>query len=132
MKRYRRLRMTKALRDLVRETTLSADDLVQPFFVIEGKKRKEPIDSMPGICRYSVDLLLKTIDKYIKAGGTAGLFFGIPSVKDALASRAYAKDGVVQNAIRAVKKEFPEFLVVEFQQALRVVLVAVVEVVVEE
>ncbi len=111
MKRYRRLRMTKALRDLVRETTLSGDDLVQPFFVIEGKKREDPIDSMPGICRYSVDLLVKAIDKYIKAGGAAGLFFGIPSVKDALAIRAYAKDGVVQNAIRAVKKEFPEFLV---------------------
>lgn len=111
MNRYRRLRGTPAIRNLVRETTLSKNDLIQPFFVREGINAKEAVESMPGIFRYSADLLVKAVEEYIRAGGQAGLFFGIPLKKDAAASQAYTAQGIVQKAVRAVKKEFPEFLV---------------------
>ncbi len=111
MKRYRRLRTTKAVRNLVRETTLTADDLIQPFFVVEGTQKKEPIASMPGIFRYSPDLLVGAVEEYVKAGGDACLLFGIPEKKDAAASQAYALKGVVPTAIQRIKKEFPDFLV---------------------
>ncbi len=110
--RFRRLRRTPAIRDLVRETRLQRDDLVQPFFVIEGKNKKETIVSMPGIFRYSVDLLLKEIEEYLKKGGKAGLFFGLPKKKDSLGTEAYSPLGIVQKAVRAIKKRFPEFLIV--------------------
>lgn len=112
MFRFRRLRKSKAMRDLVRETVLTKDDVLQPFFVVEGKNKKEAIESMPGIYRFSIDLLLKELERYIKAGGKAGLFFGIPNKKDKLASAAYLDNGVVQKALRAIKKNFPEFLAV--------------------
>ncbi|OGX37033.1 MAG: delta-aminolevulinic acid dehydratase [Omnitrophica WOR_2 bacterium RIFCSPHIGHO2_02_FULL_50_17] len=111
MKRYRRLRTTKTLRNLVRETTLSADDFIQPFFVVEGTQKKESIASMPGIFRYSPDILIGAVEEYVKAGGEACLLFGIPEKKDAAASQAYALKGVVPTAIQRIKKEFPDFLV---------------------
>ena len=74
MGRFRRLRKTEAIRSLVRETHLSADDLIQPFFVIEGKNKREAISSMPGIERLSIDQLLKAVEQYQKFGGRAGLF----------------------------------------------------------
>ncbi len=97
---------------MVRETCVRPEDLIQPFFVVEGQGKKEAIASMPGIFRYSLDRLLKTIEQYRKTGGCAGLFFGIPLKKDLKASQAYAPGGVVQKAIRAIKKEFPDFLVI--------------------
>ncbi|MBI5149440.1 MAG: porphobilinogen synthase [Candidatus Omnitrophica bacterium] len=109
--RYRRLRASPTLRNLVRETTLTPDDLIQPFFVVEGSNKKEPIASMPGIFRYSPDLLLKAVAAYRKAGGQACLLFGIPNKKDNAASQAYAAAGVVPKAIRQIKKEFPDLLV---------------------
>ncbi len=109
MNRFRRLRKTPAIRALVRETILSKDNLIQPFFVVEGKNKKEAIDAMPGIYRFSVDLLLRQVEKYQKAGGHAGLLFGIPSKKDLQASEAYNDKGIVQKAVRAVKKNFPDF-----------------------
>ncbi len=112
MNRYRRLRNSKAIRDLVRETSLTRDDLIQPFFIIEGANKREAISSMPGIYRYSVDMVLKAVENYIKAGGKAGLFFGIPDKKDSRATQAYADSGVMQTGIKAVKKAFPEFLVI--------------------
>lgn len=112
MGQFRRLRKGEAIRQLVRETLLTKNDFIQPFFVIEGKKKKETIQSMPEVFRYSQDLLLKEIEGYIKLGGQAGLFFGLPIKKDAKASLAYHDDGVVQKAVRAIKKEFPEFLVI--------------------
>ena len=112
MKRFRRLRKSKAVRDLVRETTLTRDDVLQPFFVVEGKSKRETIESMPGIFRFSVDLLLKELERYIKMGGKAGLFFGIPDKKDKFASTAYRDNGIMQKALRAIKKNFPEFLAV--------------------
>lgn len=112
MMRFRRLRTTPNLRKLVRETRLSPDDLIQPFFVVEGSNKKQAIASMPGINRYSLDNLLRVVERYQKSGGYAGLLFGIPSHKDLKASRAYADSGVVQKAVRALKKNFPEFIVV--------------------
>ncbi|MBI5023563.1 MAG: porphobilinogen synthase [Candidatus Omnitrophica bacterium] len=110
--RYRRLRASPTLRNLVRETTLTPDDLIQPFFVVEGTNKKEPIVSMPGVFRYSPDLLVKAVEVYRKAGGQACLLFGIPAAKDTRASRAYAADAVIPAVIRKIKKEFPEFLVI--------------------
>ncbi|MCR4336414.1 MAG: porphobilinogen synthase [Candidatus Omnitrophica bacterium] len=112
MSNFRRLRQSPTIRELVRETHLTKNDVIQPFFVIEGNKKIETIPSMPGIHRYSSDLLLREIEDYIKGGGKAGLFFGLPGKKDAKASQAYSEKGVIQNAIRKIKKEFPEFLVI--------------------
>ena len=80
--RYRRLRNTSTIRDFVRETHLTANDLLQPFFVIDGKNKKEAIASMPGICRFSIDLLLKNIESYVHAGGKGGVIFGVSDHKD--------------------------------------------------
>ncbi len=110
--RARRLRNNEIIRDLVSENQLSANDFIQPFFVMEGQNKKEVIDSMPGIFRYSTDFLVKAIEKYQKSGGRAGLLFGIPSRKDISASEAYAPNGVVQKAIKAIKKAFPDFLII--------------------
>jgi len=110
--RFRRLRTNAAVRNLVRETTLSANDVIQPFFVIEGENKQEAIESMPGIYRYSVDRLVKEIAQYHLGGGQAGLLFGIPDHKDSLASQAYANDGIVQKAIKMIKTEFPDFCVI--------------------
>ena len=111
-KRLRRLRSTPALRDLVRETRVTPQDLIQPFFVVEGKGQKQPVPSMPGIYRYSVDTLLPVLEHYQKSGGRAGLFFGVPNQKDEQGSWAWAEDGVVQKALKAVKKTFPDFLTI--------------------
>lgn len=111
-KRFRRLRKTEAVRSLVRETHLHAHDLIQPFFVIEGKKRSEPIDAMPGINRCSVDVLLKNVESYIKSGGVAGLFFGISSKKDLNGNNACLPSGIIPLTIKAIKSHFPQFVVV--------------------
>ena len=111
MKRYRRLRSEK-IRTFVREHHLTKDDLWQPFFVLEGKNKEEIISSMPGIKRFSVDLLLKEIESYIRLGGKAGVFFGVTNLKDPLAKNSYNSKGALPIAIRSIKKYFPEFLVV--------------------
>jgi len=112
MTRFRRLRSSPNLRRLVQETRLSKDDFVQPFFVVEGKNKREAVPSMPGIYRYSIDTLLKAVERYRKAGGYAGLFFGLPAKKDLKGSEAVNKNGVIQKTVRAIKKEFPDFLVI--------------------
>ena len=110
--RYRRLRASCAIRNFVRETNLTAHDLLQPFFVLEGKNKKEAIPSMPGIFRFSVDLLLKNIETYIRLGGRGGVFFGVSRQKDNSGKYAYASSNPVVAAIKAVKKHFPDFLIV--------------------
>jgi len=110
--RYRRLRATAVIRDFVRETNLTPHDLLQPFFVIEGKNKKEAILSMPGIFRFSVDLLLKDIEAFIRLGGKGGVFFGVSHHKDTTGKYAYASSSPVVAAIRAVKRRFPDFLIV--------------------
>ncbi len=110
--RYRRLRATPAIRNFVRETHLTAHDLLQPFFVIDGKNKKEAIPSMPGIFRFSVDLLLKNMEAYIRLGGRGGVFFGVSRDKDTTGKYAYASSSPVIAAIKAIKKHFPDFLIV--------------------
>jgi porphobilinogen synthase len=110
--RYRRLRASSVIRDFVRETNLTAHDLLQPFFVIEGKNKKETIPSMPGIFRFSVDLLLKEIESYVQSGGRGGVFFGVSKHKDNSGKYAYASSNPVVAAVKAVKKNFPDFLIV--------------------
>ena len=111
MKRFRRLRTSQALRNLVRETTLSSFDFVMPYFVIEGKNKKQAISSMPGVSRLSTDNLLKAIEQLIRVGGQTCLLFGIPTHKDEKGTHAYGKDNIVSKAVKAIKKEFPRFLV---------------------
>ena len=110
--RYRRLRNSATLRDFVRETTLNAHDLLQPFFVIDGKNKKESIPSMPGICLFSVDLLLKEIESYVRLGGRGGVLFGVSHQKDNSGKYAYMASSPVVAAIKAIKKHFPQFLTV--------------------
>ena len=109
--RPRRLRVNPVLRKLIRETRVSKESLVMPYFVVPGEKRKELIQSMPGQFRYSIDLLLPEVERLAGNGGLALMLFGIPEKKDEKASGAYSKDGVVQQAIREIKQRFPSILV---------------------
>jgi porphobilinogen synthase len=110
--RPRRLRRTAALRDLVRETTLAPDDFVYPFFVVPGEGVRNPISSMPGIDQLSVDALAGEARALEALGIKAVLLFGIPSTKDEHGLESYADDGVVQQAIQALKEASPELVVV--------------------
>jgi porphobilinogen synthase len=108
----RRLRRTKALRELVRETDLRPSQLVQPLFVVAGEGVREPVESMPGIERYSISELVTEAGEVLAAGVRAVILFGIPAEKDELASGAYDDEGVVQLAIRALKEAHSELVVV--------------------
>ncbi|MFV9646464.1 MAG: porphobilinogen synthase [Desulfobacterales bacterium] len=110
--RPRRLRQNEAFRRMVRETTLSIDDLIFPLFVIDGTGVKNPIQSMPGHYQLSIDNLIKTANNAYKLGIPAIMLFGIPKSKDPLATSAYAKNGIVQKAISALKNKIPELLVI--------------------
>ncbi len=110
--RLRRLRRTEALRTLVRETQVNTGDLIYPFFVIEGSRVKQEITAMPGIYRYSTDLLPKEVEEVAELGIPAIILFGIPENKDEIGSSAYHPEGVIQQAIRTIKKTTPELLVV--------------------
>ncbi len=110
--RLRRLRVNETMRSLVRETTISVSDLVYPIFVIEGKGLKNPIESMPGIFQFSVDKLSEELDRVQSARIPAVLLFGIPQKKDEIASSAYDDNGAVQEAIRLIKKDYPNLLVI--------------------
>jgi porphobilinogen synthase len=110
--RMRRLRRGQKLRDLVAETTLTVNDLLYPMFVVEGSGVRQPIPSMPGIDRFSVDRLVEECKAVADLGIPAVMFFGIPDRKDALGRGAYAENGIVPKALRAVKKAVPELLLV--------------------
>jgi len=110
--RMRRLRRTEALRALVRETQVETGDLIYPLFVVEGSQIKQEITSMPGIYRYSSDLLPGEVDDIAKLGIPAVILFGIPEKKDEVGSSAYDPEGVIQQAVRTIKKATPELLVV--------------------
>jgi porphobilinogen synthase len=110
--RMRRLRRTPAIRDLVRETTLQLDDLVYPYFVIAGENIKNPIASMPGVFQLSIGNLIPEVREAVRMGIKAVLLFGIPAHKDPAASGAYDNEGIVQMAVRAIKDEFPELVVI--------------------
>lgn len=110
--RLRRLRRTEAIRRLVAETALRPSDLVYPLFVIHGRGVRNEIESMPGVCRYSVDLLPREVKDIAKIGIKAVILFGIPHSKDDLGCGAYDPDGVVQQAIRAIKESNPDLSVI--------------------
>lgn len=110
--RPRRLRRSAALRQLVCETQLSAAQLVLPLFVRAGRKMRRPIQAMPGVFQLSPDELLKEATHAAEAGVPAVLLFGIPDKKDAKASGAYVANGIVQQAVRLLKKELPKLLVI--------------------
>lgn len=110
--RPRRLRQSPALRRLVAETRLSAGQLVLPLFARSGRKLRRPVEAMPGVFQLSTDELLKEARQAHELGVPAVLLFGIPEVKDARASGAYASKGIVQQAVRLLKKELPELLVI--------------------
>jgi porphobilinogen synthase len=110
--RMRRLRQTPAIRDLVRETTLRIDDLVYPYFVIAGENIRNPIPSMPGVFQLSIGNLLPDVREAVKLGIKAVLLFGLPAHKDSAATGAYDSEGIVQLAVRAIKDEFPDLVVI--------------------
>jgi porphobilinogen synthase len=110
--RMRRIRRTKSLRDLIRETDLSAAHLVQPLFVVAGEGVREPVPSMPGVERFSISELVGEAGEIAAAGVRAVILFGIPAEKDEMASGAYDDEGVVQMAVRALKEAHPDLLVI--------------------
>ncbi len=110
--RPRRLRHSDALRRMIRETSLSVNDLILPLFAIGGRDIKNPIPSMPGHFQLSVDNLLKIAKEAYDLGIPAIVLFGIPEKKDPLGTQAYAENGIVQRAIRSVKAKLPDLVVI--------------------
>jgi porphobilinogen synthase len=111
-RRPRRLRRTAALRDLVRETELNPADLIYPLFVTHGRNVANPIRSMPGIAQLSVDRAVDEAGRAADSGIRAVLLFGIPEHKDPVGQENYAPDGIVQQAVRAIKAEWPDLAVI--------------------
>ncbi len=112
IQRPRRLRQIKSLRRMVRETRLNVDNLVYPLFVVSGKNIKEEIQSMPGNFHLSVDNLVKEVKEAKGLGIPAVMLFGLPECKDEKGSQAYAKDGVIQQAAKAIKDALPDYMVI--------------------
>ena len=110
--RPRRLRESPLLRSMVRETSLRIDDFVYPLFAVHGRGVREPISSMPGQYRLSIDELLKECKDAASMGIPAVLLFGLPRDKDPRGTEAYAEDGIIQQAVRAVKDTIPDLLVI--------------------
>ncbi len=112
IQRLRRLRQHEAFRRMVRETSLTPSDLIYPLFVVEGRDRREEIVSMPGQFRLSVDLLVKEASEIAALGISAIILFGIPDRKDDRGSSGFDPNGIVQRAVKAVKKQVPGLMVV--------------------
>jgi porphobilinogen synthase len=110
--RPRRLRESPLMRSMVRETSLRIDDFVYPLFAVHGRGVREPIASMPGQFRLSIDELLKECKDAASMGLPAVLLFGLPRDKDPRGTEAYAEDGIIQQAVRAVKDTIPDLLVI--------------------
>ncbi|MDO9556399.1 MAG: porphobilinogen synthase [Coriobacteriia bacterium] len=110
--RPRRLRRTETLRTMVRETRLDASDLIYPLFVMFGEGIRREVPSMPGVLNISLDQLPAEIDELKALGIPAVILFGIPDHKDEAGTGAYAEDGVVQEAVRAIKAHDPDFYVI--------------------
>ena len=108
----RRFRSNERIRELVSQTKILAKDLVMPYFVIAGKNKREPIKTMPGVCRLSLDNLIRDIKEIKNLGIKAILLFGIAEKKDAKASGAYSRNGVLHKAIKAIKKEIKDIVVI--------------------
>jgi porphobilinogen synthase len=110
--RLRRLRRTAAIREMFRETALSASDFIYPLFIVEGENVKKEISSMPSQFQLSVDNVLRECEELLGLGIGSVILFGIPNEKDEAGSGAYAADGIIQKATRAIKSRFPEMVVV--------------------
>src|SRR3990172_7965075 len=103
--RLRRTRMNETLRSMVRETELSANDFIYPLFVVPGKNIRNEVKSMPGVFQHSIDQLVKECAEVQSLGIPAVILFGIPETKDEVGSGAYDEHGIIQTAVRALKKE---------------------------
>ncbi|HLD41224.1 MAG TPA: porphobilinogen synthase, partial [Candidatus Omnitrophota bacterium] len=112
MYRLKRLRKSRALRDLIAQACISPDNLVMPYFVREGRKMKQPVSAMPGVFRFSPDELLKEIERLKRSGVNSVILFGLPWEKDDAGSSGYSENGVIQKAVLALKKNFGDELAV--------------------
>lgn len=112
MRRLRRLRMTESLRSLVRETELSPSDLIEPLFIVPGKNVRKEVPSMPGVFQLSIDQAVRECTEIVRLRIPAVILFGIPSHKDERGSEAYDEAGIVQMAVRNIKKEVPDLVVI--------------------
>ncbi|UOE93339.1 porphobilinogen synthase [Alkalihalobacillus sp. LMS39] len=110
--RHRRLRQSSSIRAMVRETTLHTDDLIYPFFVIEGEQTKNEIPSMPGVFQLSLDYVKAEMAEVVDLGIKAVIVFGVPHHKDDVGTSAYHDHGIVQEAIRLIKDSYPELTVI--------------------
>ncbi|HTH51207.1 MAG TPA: porphobilinogen synthase [Pyrinomonadaceae bacterium] len=110
--RMRRLRRTEQLRDMFRETRLHRTDFIYPLFIVEGSGVKKEISSMPGQFQMSIDNVLRECEELRDLGITSILLFGIPAEKDEVGSGAYDENGIIQKAVREIKKHFPELVVI--------------------
>ncbi|WEG14040.1 porphobilinogen synthase [Pullulanibacillus sp. KACC 23026] len=110
--RHRRLRRTPTLRRMIRETQVTVDDFIYPVFAVEGEGVRNEISSMPGVFQFSLDTLVKEMEEVVSLGIPSVMVFGIPSEKDAVGSGAYHTHGIVQKAIRVIKENFPELVVI--------------------
>ena len=110
--RLRRTRMNATLRSMVRETELATNDFIYPLFVVAGTKIKKEISSMPGVYQMSVDVIVRECIEVYSLGIPAVILFGIPEHKDEIGSEGYMENGVVQQAVRAIKKEVPELCII--------------------
>ncbi len=111
-KRFRRLRINPAIREMVRETSVAASDFIYPLFVIEGRGVKKEINSMPGVFQMSLDEILKECEIVRNLGIKAVILFGIPSLKDSVGSDALSDDGIIATALRAIKDKFADLVVI--------------------
>ncbi|MEC0666672.1 porphobilinogen synthase [Priestia flexa] len=110
--RHRRLRRSDSMRALVRETHLQPEDFIYPIFVIEGENKRNAVQSMPGVDQVSLDLLSREMQELVDLGIQSVIVFGVPAEKDAVGSQAYHDHGIIQKAIRQIKEEFPELVVI--------------------
>ena len=111
-KRLRRLRYNPIVRDMVRETVLTKNDLIYPLFVVPGTKVKNEVRSMPGVFQMSIDVVVEECKEIVQLGIPAIILFGIPEHKDEVGSGAYDPNGIIQQAVRAIKKEVKNLLVI--------------------
>lgn len=111
-KRHRRLRQNATMRAMVKETYLHKEDFIYPIFVMEGENVKNPVVSMPGIYQFSLDRLHEEMDEVVALGIPSVILFGLPAEKDAVGSEAYHDHGIIQKAIRFVKENYPEVMVI--------------------
>lgn len=111
-KRHRRLRKNSLMRDLVRETTLSVNDFIQPLFVKENLEQKEEVASMPGVFQFALTDLLEEVEACVQLGIKAFILFGIPAEKDEVGTQASSPDGIVQKALRLIKQHYPDLILI--------------------